>query len=91
VQQPVIQLGTAIHGKSFSGGTLNRFQKLMHVVNLLSVQRSKVGIYHTDSSKPGDASRCGDGHTCLNHSNDETCDQPTAKTAEFSWQAHGLK
>jgi hypothetical protein len=32
-------LGTAIHGKSFSGGALNRFQKLMHVLNLHSVQR----------------------------------------------------
>ena len=29
--QPVIQFGTAIHGKGFSGGALNRFQKLMHV------------------------------------------------------------
>jgi hypothetical protein len=27
MQQPVIQLGTAIHGKVFSGGALNRFQK----------------------------------------------------------------
>jgi hypothetical protein len=72
-------LGTAIHGKSFSGGASNRFQKLMHVVNLLSVQRSKVGIYHTDSSKPGGASRCGVGHTCLNRSNDETCAQSTSQ------------
>jgi hypothetical protein len=41
--QPVIQLGTAIHGKSFSGGASNRFQKLLHVRNLLSVQRLRVG------------------------------------------------
>ena len=34
VLQPVIQLGTAIHGKSFSGGALNRFQKLLHVAHL---------------------------------------------------------
>jgi len=32
VLQPVIQFGTAIHGKSFSGGALNRTQKLMHVL-----------------------------------------------------------
>ena len=31
VLQPVIQFGTAIHGKSFSGGALNRVQKLLHV------------------------------------------------------------
>ena len=31
--QPVIQFGTAIHGKSFSGGALNRFQKLLHVTH----------------------------------------------------------
>ena len=37
VQQPVVQFGTAIHGKSFSGGALNRVQKLLHVANLLSV------------------------------------------------------
>ena len=30
VQQPVIQSGTAIHGKIFSGGALNRIQKLLH-------------------------------------------------------------
>ena len=33
VLQPVIQFGTAIHGKSFSGGALNRIQKLLHVAN----------------------------------------------------------
>jgi hypothetical protein len=53
MQQPVIQFGTAIHGKSFSGGASNRFQKLMHVGNFLSVQRSKMGVYRTDSNKPG--------------------------------------
>jgi hypothetical protein len=42
VLQPVIQLGTAIHGKSLSGGALNRVQKLLHVRNLLSVQRFKI-------------------------------------------------
>jgi hypothetical protein len=41
MQQPVIQLGTAIHSKGFSGGALNRSQKLMHVSNLLAVQRLK--------------------------------------------------
>ena len=34
VLQPVIQFGTAIHGKSFSGGALNRCQKLRHFLNL---------------------------------------------------------
>ena len=43
VLQPVIQFGTAIHGKSLSGGALNRFQKLVHAANLLSVQQSNVG------------------------------------------------
>ena len=41
VVQPVIQLGTAIHGESFSGSASNGFQKLMHALNLLSVQPSK--------------------------------------------------
>ena len=41
VLQPVIQLGTAIHGESFSGSASNGFQKLMHALNLLSVQPSK--------------------------------------------------
>ncbi|MGP8185383.1 MAG: hypothetical protein ACLQKY_04870 [Terracidiphilus sp.] len=27
--QPVVQLGTAIHGKGFSGGALNGIQKLL--------------------------------------------------------------
>ena len=43
MQQPVIQLGTAIHGKRFSGSTLNRVQKLLHDRTLLSVQRLKGG------------------------------------------------
>jgi hypothetical protein len=37
--QPVIQFGTAIHGKSFSGGALDRTQKLLHDVDILSVLR----------------------------------------------------
>jgi hypothetical protein len=44
--QPVIQLGTAIHGKRFSGGALNRVQKLLHSVDILSIrsiQRKKQG------------------------------------------------
>ena len=51
VLQPVVQFGTAIHGKGLSGGASNRFQKLVHVENPLSVQRSKVLMYRTDSSK----------------------------------------
>jgi hypothetical protein len=31
MQQPVIQLGTAIDGKVSSGGILNRCQKILHV------------------------------------------------------------
>ena len=31
VLQPVVQFRTAIHGKSLSGGALNRVQKLLHV------------------------------------------------------------
>jgi hypothetical protein len=41
VKQPVIQLGTAIHGKSFSGGALNGVQKLLRAHNFLSVQGEK--------------------------------------------------
>jgi hypothetical protein len=36
VQQPVVQLGTAIHGDSFSGGALNRAQKLSHAFGISS-------------------------------------------------------
>jgi hypothetical protein len=39
VLQPVIQFGTAIHGESFSGGALNRDQKLRRVGNNVSVLR----------------------------------------------------
>jgi hypothetical protein len=62
VQQPVIQFGTAIHGESFSGGALNRFQKLMQFADILSVQRSKMGIYRRDSSKPGGTELCNADH-----------------------------
>ena len=41
VQQPVIQFGTAIHGKSFSGGALNGFQKLLHAAHFVSPSRQK--------------------------------------------------
>jgi hypothetical protein len=37
VLQPVIQFGTAIHGKNLSGGVLNRCQKLLHVTHFVSV------------------------------------------------------
>jgi hypothetical protein len=39
--QPVIQLGTAIHGKSFSGGALDRAQKLLHCVDILFLKKRK--------------------------------------------------
>ena len=38
MQQPVIQLGTAIDGKILSGGILNRCQKILHVPHSLSVR-----------------------------------------------------
>ncbi len=60
--QPVIQFGTAIHGKSLSGGALNRIQKLLHVLNPLSVLRKRLVIYRSDSNKPGLSAPCGDGH-----------------------------
>ncbi len=53
VLQPVVQLRTAIHGKSFSGGALNRAQKLLHARNFLSVQSSKNAMSRKDSSKWG--------------------------------------
>jgi hypothetical protein len=63
VLQTVIQLGTAIYGKSLSGGATNRFQKLMHVVNLSTVQCSRGGVFRTNFSKLGGAYWCGSGHT----------------------------
>jgi hypothetical protein len=60
--QPVIQFGTAIHGKSLSGGALNRIQKLLHVLNPLSVLRKRLVIDRSDSNKPGPSAPCGDGH-----------------------------
>jgi hypothetical protein len=45
VLQPGVQFGTAIHGKSFSGGALNGAQKLLHDWNLHSTQRSNVLLY----------------------------------------------
>jgi hypothetical protein len=36
VQQPVVQFGTAIHVKDFTGGTLNRFQKPLRAQNVSS-------------------------------------------------------
>jgi hypothetical protein len=41
VQQPVIQFGAAVNGKSFSGGILNRGQKLLRFAHSLSVPRVK--------------------------------------------------
>ena len=57
VLQPVVQFGTAIHGKSFSGGALNRVQKLLHVVDLLSVPAANGCISLFDSNKPAAALR----------------------------------
>jgi hypothetical protein len=72
MQQPVIQLRTAIHGKSFSGGALNRVQKPLHVRSFLSVQRLRLLVYLTDSSKPGRAGLCNSGHTGISRSNLES-------------------
>jgi hypothetical protein len=43
VLQPVIQLGTAIHGESFSGGALNGAQKLL-LVQKVSPSIEKVRV-----------------------------------------------
>jgi hypothetical protein len=43
VLQPVFQLGTAIYGKSFSGGALNGVQKPLRVQATLSVGQEKCG------------------------------------------------
>jgi hypothetical protein len=51
VLQPVIQLRTAIHGKSFSGGALNRAQKLMHLRDSSPSKFPKELISRKDSSK----------------------------------------
>jgi hypothetical protein len=41
VLQPVIQSGTAIYGKSFSGSALNGVQKALRVQAILSVRQEK--------------------------------------------------
>jgi hypothetical protein len=41
VLQPVIQSGTAVYGKSFSGGALNGVQKPLRVQAILSVRQEK--------------------------------------------------
>jgi hypothetical protein len=43
VLQPVIQSGTAIYGKRFSGGALNGVQKPLHIQATLSVMQEKCG------------------------------------------------
>jgi hypothetical protein len=53
VLQPVIQLRTAIHGKSFSGGALNRAQKLMHLRDSSPSKCPKELMSRKDSSKWG--------------------------------------
>jgi hypothetical protein len=63
VLQPVIQFGTAIHGESFSGGALNRVQKLRRVGNNVSVLRKNFQVFRMDSSKRGSANQCGGGHS----------------------------
>ncbi len=52
VMQPVIQSRTAIYGKSFSGGAVNRAQKLLHL-RLSSPSKSlEKNISRKDSNKP---------------------------------------
>jgi hypothetical protein len=41
VLQPVIQSGTAIYGKRFSGGALNGVQKSLRIQATLSVMQEK--------------------------------------------------
>jgi hypothetical protein len=43
VLQPVIQPGTAIYGKNFSGGALNGVQKALRVQAVLSIVQEKCG------------------------------------------------
>jgi hypothetical protein len=43
VLQPVVQSGTAIYSKSFSGGALNGVQKPLRVQAKLSVVEEKCG------------------------------------------------
>jgi hypothetical protein len=43
VLQPVIQPGTAIYGKNFSGGALNSMQKPLRVQATLSIVEEKCG------------------------------------------------
>jgi hypothetical protein len=56
--QPVIQLRTAIHGKSFSGGALNRAQKLMHLRDSSPSKFPMELITRKDSSKSGCGELC---------------------------------
>jgi hypothetical protein len=58
VLQPVIQLRTAIHGKSFSGGALNRAQKLMHLRDSSPSKFPMELITRKDSSKSGCGELC---------------------------------
>jgi hypothetical protein len=44
VLQPVIQLGTAIHGQGFSGGAMNGVQKPWFAQKILSVQRRSTWV-----------------------------------------------
>jgi hypothetical protein len=43
VLQPVIQSGTAIYGKNFSGGALNGVQKALRIQATLSIEQEKCG------------------------------------------------
>ena len=63
VQQPGIQLGTAIDGKRFSGSALDGVQKLLRVRDFSPSRAKKEVLYRLDSSKPGPTGQCGGGHT----------------------------
>jgi len=57
VVQPVIQAGTAIYGKGFSGGALNRVKKPVQMHKNSSPSTEKCAknyvTFRTDSSKSG--------------------------------------
>jgi hypothetical protein len=79
VLQPVVQSGTAIYGKNFSGGALNGVQKPLRVQATLSVVQEKCGSItasRTDSNKLGFEGLCGSGH--------RDSFQPAAFSPQFS-------
>jgi hypothetical protein len=63
VLQPVTQLGTAVHGESFSKRALNGVQKLMHAESSSPSNVKNGLIYRSNFNSPAHGRRCGRGHT----------------------------